>query len=134
MQSNNINLAEEAIKISGTNPKKCMRCGKCLATCPSANSGEMDLSPHKFVKHLADKNITALLESKSLWTCLSCLACAERCPRGVEPAALVEAVRLTIIRGQGKNYLKPDDIPELVNQDPEIPQQLIVSAFRKYSK
>jgi len=122
--------AEEAVLISGTDPKKCMRCGKCLATCPS----EMDISPHKFVKHLAENNIEALLASKSLWKCLTCLACAERCPRGVEPASLVEAVRLTVIRQQGKNYLKPEDIPELVEHDVVIPQQLLVSAFRKFSK
>ena len=121
---------EDIIAISGTNPKKCMKCGKCLASC----SGEMDLSPHKFVKLVAENNIEPLLESKSLWKCLSCLACAERCPRGVEPASLVEAVRLAVIREQGKNYLKPDEIPEMVETDPEIPQQLLVSAFRKYSK
>jgi len=130
MQSSNINLAEETIQISGTDPKKCIRCGKCTATCPS----EMDVNPHQFVKHLAEKNINALLESKSLWKCLSCLACAERCPRGVKPGAFVEAVRLAIIRQQGKNFLTPDEIPELIELDPEIPQQLLVSAFRKYSK
>jgi len=127
---NNKALAESALEIAGTDPKKCMRCGKCLAACPS----ELDISPHKFVKYLSEKNIEPLLESKTLWKCLSCLACAERCPRGVEPAALIEAVRLTIIRAQGSNYLKPDDIPNLIEFDEEIPQQLIVSAFRKYSK
>lgn len=122
--------AEEAIFISGTNPKKCMGCGKCLATCPQG----MDLSPHKFVKRLAENNIQTLLESKSLWKCLSCLSCVERCPRGVEPANLIEAVRLTLIREQGKNYLTPDDIPEFVEAHHEVPQQLLVSVFRKYSK
>ena len=120
----------EIISISGTDPKKCMRCGKCLASCPS----EMDVSPHKFVKYLAEGNIEPLLQSKSLWKCLSCLACAERCPRGVEPAALVEVVRLTIIRKQGGNYLTPEDVQKFAETDNEIPQQLIVSAFRKYSK
>ena len=41
-------------------------------------------------------------------------------------------VRLMVIRSQGGNYLSPDEIPELL--DPELPQQLLVSAFRKYSK
>ena len=35
----------------------------------------------------------------------------ERCPRGVEPAKVVEAVRLQVIRQQGMNHLTPDDIP-----------------------
>jgi len=133
MQGSNINLAEETIQISGTNPKKCIQCGKCTATCPS----EMDVKPHKVVKYLAEKNLDAFWTISgvgSLWKCLSCLACVQRCPRGVEPAHLIEAVRLTAIRPQGNNYLYPDDIPQIVENNPEIPQQLIVSAFRKYSK
>jgi len=125
-------LRAEVIRISGTEPKKCMLCGKCSATCPPGM--DMDVRPHRFVKNVEDGNIEALLESKSLWKCLSCFACVERCPRGVEPAGLVEAVRLMVIRKQGDNYLIPDDIPELLALDEDIPQQLIVSAFRKYSK
>lgn len=115
-----------------------MKCGKCSASCPSGASAEhfetMDVLPHRFVKNVEEGNIQALLDSKSLWRCLSCFACVERCPRGVEPANLVEAVRLSIIRKQGANYLKPDQIPGLVELDAEIPQQLITSALRKYSK
>ena len=29
--------AEKIKEISGTNPLKCMKCGKCSATCPSFN-------------------------------------------------------------------------------------------------
>ena len=122
-------LVEETLRISGTDPKKCMRCGKCLATCPS----DIDVSPHKFAKHLAEGSIEALSASKTLWRCLSCLACIERCPRGVEPASLIEAVRLSVTRPQGGNHLKPEQIPMLIEDDPEIPQQLLVSAFRKYT-
>ncbi|MCL2563378.1 MAG: 4Fe-4S dicluster domain-containing protein [Oscillospiraceae bacterium] len=125
-------MQEEVIRMSGTEPKKCMLCGKCSATCPP--SMDMDVRPHRFVKNVKAGNIEALMESESLWKCLSCFACVERCPRGVEPASLVEAVRLLVIRQQGKNYLTADDIPELIASDEEIPQQLIVSAFRKYSK
>ena len=127
-----VNMREEITRISGTDPKKCMRCGKCSATCPPF--AEMDIHPHRFVKNVEEGNIEALLKSKSLWKCLSCFACVERCPRGVEPANLVEAVRLAVIRKQGGNYIKPDDIPEYITQDEEIPQQLITSVLRKYSR
>ena len=26
---------EQVLRMSGVNPRKCMRCGKCSATCPS---------------------------------------------------------------------------------------------------
>ena len=76
--------------------------------------------------------IEKLMASKSLDRCLTCLACVDRCPRGVEPAKLIEAVRLLAIREKGANHLKADDIPALA--DEELPQQAVVSALRKYSK
>ena len=78
--------------------------------------------------------LLSLMNSESLYKCLTCFACVDRCPRGVEPAKLVEAVRLEVIRQQGKNRLKADDIPAIVNADENIPQQALVSAFRKYAK
>ena len=77
-------------------------------------------------------DIEPLLKSESLYKCLSCFACVERCPRGVEPAKVVEAVRLAAIRQKGSNHLKAEMVPELL--DDETPQQLLVSAFRKFSK
>ena len=123
-------LQEEIIRESGVNPKKCMRCGKCSATCPAYD--EMEYHPHQFVNMVESGDIEALMNSKSIYRCLSCFACIDRCPRGVEPAKLVEAVRLAVIREQGANHLKPEMIPAMLDED--MPQQAIVSAFRKYAK
>jgi heterodisulfide reductase subunit C len=60
------------------------------------------------------------------------MACVERCPRGVAPAAVIEAVRESVIRVQGQNQLKAEEVPQFV--DPEFPQQILVSAFRKYNR
>ena len=130
MHNKNQYLQEELLRTSGVNPKKCMRCGKCSATCPAYD--EMEYHPHQFVNMVESGDIEPLLNSKSLYRCLSCFACIDRCPRGVEPAKLVEAVRLAAIRKQGANHLKADDVPAMLDDD--IPQQALVSAFRKYSK
>ena len=127
---NNNHLQEEILRMSGVNPKKCMRCGKCSGTCPAYN--EMEYHPHQFVSMVESGDIEPLLNSESLYKCLSCFACVERCPRGVEPAKLIEAVRLEVIRKQGANHLKADNVPGMLDED--LPQQAIVSAFRKYSK
>lgn len=121
---------EEILRISGVNVRKCMRCGKCSGTCPSYD--EMEYHPHQFVYMVESGDIEPLLKSESLYKCLSCFACVERCPRGVEPAKVVEAVRLAAIRQKGNNHLKAEAVPEFI--DDETPQQLLVSAFRKYSK
>lgn len=121
---------EDIIRISGVNPRKCMKCGKCSGTCPSYD--EMEYHPHQFVAMVENGNIEPLLDSPSLYKCLSCFACVERCPRNVEPAKVVDAVRTAVIRIQGNNHLKPNQIPEMLDED--LPQQAIVTAFRKYSK
>lgn len=123
-------MKEQILRTSGVNPLRCMRCGKCSGTCPSYD--EMEYHPHQFVYMVETGDIEPLLESKSLYKCLTCFACVDRCPRNVEPAKLVEALRLMVIRRQGENHLTPDDIPALLDDD--IPQQALVSALRKYSK
>ena len=127
---NNKYLSEDIIRISGVNPRKCMKCGKCSGTCPAYD--EMEYHPHQFVSMVESGDIEPLIKSDSLYRCLSCFACIDRCPRGVEPAKIVEAVRLSVIRKQGENRLTANDIPHLLDED--IPQQLLVSAFRKYTK
>ena len=122
--------AEQIKEISGVNPLKCMKCGKCSASCPSFN--EMDIKPHQFVSYVQNENIEALTASKSIWKCLSCFACVERCPRNVEPAKVIEAVRLAVVRQQGGDHLTPDQIPALLEEN--LPQQAITAAFRKYRK
>ena len=117
-------------EISGVDPYKCMKCGKCSATCPSYN--EMDIKPHQFVSYVLNDDIETLMNSKSIGKCLSCFACIERCPRDVKPGKLVDGVRQALIRQRGKDYLGADEIPELL--DPELPQQLLVSAFRRYRR
>ena len=121
---------EELERISGVKVNKCMKCGKCSATCPSFN--EMDIKPHQFVSYVVNEDIEALVNSKSLWKCLSCFACVERCPRDVKPGKIIDAARQLVVREKGGDYLKADEIPQLL--DPELPQQLLVSAFRRYRR
>ena len=123
-------LAERIQEISGVNPLKCMKCGKCSASCPAFN--EMDIKPHQFVSYVINEVIESLVNSKSLWKCLSCFACVERCPRDVKPGKLIDAARQLVVRQRDQSYLSPDEIPELL--DPDLPQQLLVSAFRRYRR
>ena len=128
--TDNKNSAQMVQQISGVNPYKCMKCGKCSATCPAYD--EMDIKPHQFVSYVQRGDVEALAKSKSLWKCLSCFACVERCPRDVEPARVIDAARQIVVRQRGGNYLKAEEIPPVV--DDELPQQLLVSAYRRYKR
>lgn len=123
-------LMETVQRISGVNPRKCMKCGKCSASCPAYD--EMDYHPHQFVSMVESGRIDELMHSRGIYTCLSCFACVERCPRSVEPAKLIEAVRLVLLRQQGQTHLPPEAIPEKL--DEALPQQAVTSAFRKYRR
>lgn len=127
---NNSQLKKEILRISNVNVRKCMKCGKCSATCPAYD--EMEYHPHQFASMIDNGDIEPLINSTSIYRCLSCFACVERCPRGVEPAKLIEAVRLTAIRKQGANRMTADDVPCILDEN--TPGQLLVSAFRKYTK
>lgn len=118
------------LETSGVNPKKCMVCGKCSGTCP--NYDAMEYHPHQFVQMVENGEIEPLLKTKSIYACLTCFACLERCPRQVEPAKLIDAVRTVVERQRGPHHLDPVAVPPMIEDD--TPQQLVMSAFRKYKK
>lgn len=124
------NIKDAVLNSYGKNVRKCMKCGKCSATCPSYD--EMEYHPHQFVSMVEKGDIETLMKSESIFKCLTCYACVERCPRNVEPAKVIEAVRFAQLRKQGNNHLIPDMIPDMLDED--LPQQAIVTAFRKYAK
>ena len=82
------NTRDEIVRISGVNPKKCMKCGKCTATCPAFD--EMEYHPHQFVAMVENGDIQPLLESESLYRCLSCFACVDRCPEALNLQSLLK--------------------------------------------
>ena len=60
-----LQLKEQVLRMSGVNPLKCMRCGKCSGTCPSYN--EMEYHPHQFVQMVENGILEPLLNSKSIY-------------------------------------------------------------------
>ena len=126
--NNKLYQRDEMKEISGTQIAKCMKCGRCSASCPAYN--DMDVRPHQFVSYIARGDVDALLTSESLWRCLGCFNCVERCPRGVAPANLIEAVRLMVIRQKAHDGLTLEEATK--DLDPDMPQQLLVAAFRKF--
>ena len=78
---NTQNAAERIKEISGVNPLKCMKCGKCSATCPAFN--EMDIKPHQFVTYVQNGDIEAtctvkILMEMPLLLCM-CRTLSKRC-------------------------------------------------------
>lgn len=128
-------LLDEVRITSAVNPRKCMVCGKCTAACPGYADGvQMQWSPHQFVQMFNDGDIEPLLSSPLLYRCMSCMACLERCPRQVEPARVVAAVRIAAERRRGTDGSISMEDMMLAAETSCVPQQALVSAFRKYRK
>ena len=58
-------LMETVQRISGVNPRKCMKCGKCSASCPAYD--EMDYHPHQFVSMVESGRIDELMHSRGIY-------------------------------------------------------------------
>lgn len=121
-------LLDKVKEISGENVYTCMQCGKCSAGCPLAD--EMDYTPAQLLKLLQIGQYKMVAQSKSIWLCASCFMCTSRCPKGVDLAKLLEALRQIILR-KGMNHVDPAKIPERTLE--EIPQVALISCLRKFS-
>ena len=130
MDQNTRFLTETVLRISGVDPRKCMKCGKCSGTCP--NYDAMEYHPHQFVSMVEKGQIEKLMNSDAIYLCLSCMACVERCPRNVAPGKLVGAVAQLKLRQLDGNHKGGNDIAAIA--DEKVPQQLLMAAMRKYRK
>jgi heterodisulfide reductase subunit C2 len=87
-------VAEAVAKVTGVNVGECYQCGKCTGGCPM--SRYMDLTPNQIMRlaQMADPAAARrLLASGALWMCLGCMTCTQRCPKKLDPAAVIDALR-----------------------------------------
>ena len=76
----------------GLNIGICYQCGKCAAGCPAAD--KMDYNSREIINLLKLGLFDQALRAKSVWYCASCDTCSTRCPRNVDPAAVMEAIHM----------------------------------------
>jgi len=116
-------------ELSGENVYACYQCGRCSAGCPVAS--EMDILPNQVIRLVQMGLADDVLHSKTLFLCASCFTCQSRCPKGIDMARVMEAVR-HLLDPKGTDAFGPNEIPpDLAN---ELPQQVMVALCRKFSK
>ena len=115
-------------EISGQNLGLCFQCGTCSAACP--NSGDVDILPRQLMRRAQLGLEEDVINSKIPWVCASCLSCTARCPRGIDLARVMEAIRLLKLR-ENIDYVDLSEIPEETIE--ELPQIALISSFRKHT-
>lgn len=83
------------IKVStGVDVNKCYQCGKCSAGC--AVNDEMDFPPSVVMRMLQTndyEDYNTILNSQSIWLCVSCENCLTRCPMQIDIPRLMDFLR-----------------------------------------
>lgn len=115
-------------ELSGQNVHLCMQCGTCAGSCPMTD--HMYFSVRK-VMHIAQLGIEKMLDNlNTYWVCASCHTCSVRCPRGIDIARVMEALRQITLR-KNFNFIEPSQMPpETIRKCPQI---AMVASFRKFT-
>jgi len=80
----------------GQNIDGCYQCGKCTAGCPIAYT--MDPPPHEIIRSVQLGREREALTSHTIWLCASCETCTSRCPKNIDVASVMDALRILAFR------------------------------------
>lgn len=112
-------------ELSGEKIDLCFQCGACSSGCPLTE--EMNLLPSTVIRY-TQLGMDEVLDSNTIWLCSTCFNCEIRCPRGIDIANVMEALRQLVLRKKF-NKLSLDDLsPEELR---DLPPIAIVSTQRK---
>ena len=96
--SDSASVIPQVESLAHTRIRDCYQCGKCTAGCPMAAG--MDIPPTRLIRLLQLGRAEAALRAQSIWQCVSCQTCSTRCPKSVDCAGVMDALRqLSVERG-----------------------------------
>lgn len=80
---------------AGRMVSRCYQCKKCTSGCPV--SGSMDYQCHEVIRLVQLGAKDAVLRSEAIWICASCKTCRERCPNDVDPAGVMDTLKVLAV-------------------------------------
>jgi len=84
-------FARRIQEVSGEHLERCYQCLTCSSGCPVAYT--MDYRPNQMIRMVQLGLKDRALKSSTIWICLSCEACAARCPNEIDIVKVMDALR-----------------------------------------
>jgi heterodisulfide reductase subunit C len=106
----------------GVSVRKCLQCGKCSAGCPMG--AFMEHLPSRTLRLVQLGQQEMVLSGSSIWHCASCETCTTRCPNGVDPAAVMDALRQQWWEEQGRS----------AEREVQLANRLFLENIRRYGR
>ena len=86
----------------------CLQCGSCSGSCP--NGPDMQYTPRTLFAMINANERTKVLESNTMWCCVSCYFCTTRCPQSIPITDIMYCLKRMAIR---EGLAKDSDAPAL---------------------
>lgn len=80
----------------GERLRSCLQCGTCGGSCPSGP--DMDHTPRGLFGMIAAGMEDDVLHANTMWRCVSCYYCTERCPKQIPVTDLMYTLKQMAIR------------------------------------
>ncbi len=131
---NEESLARVLSKLKGRDAVNCFQCMKCTSGCTALKL--LELKPHEIVKLVNLGFVDELAASDIVWTCVTCLKCAQRCPQKASPYHAIFALRNLAVEREAK---VPEAYMRTVSQIleaglTELPQKVIDNNLHSHDR
>jgi heterodisulfide reductase subunit C len=91
----------------------------------------MEMGPHEVIRYTLLGLEEEVLGVNTFWLCASCLQCTSRCPKGIDIARVMDALRMVVLRKKERqDHIQIPDFPEGFLE--KVPQIAFISGFRKF--
>ncbi len=106
-----------------------MQCGICAGSCPVSH--EMDYTPRELVRMIQLGLKQEVLNSNTIWICTTCFSCSVRCPRGIRPTELMEALKpIAMAEGIKNKNAKFDRVfSDVIRKNGRASEFLLISKY-----
>ncbi len=84
-------MQTEVERKANVNLDTCMQCGCCTGGCSGIEA--MDFSPRQIIQLIKMDEWAVLLNSRTIWMCVSCHICEDRCPARIKISSVMDALR-----------------------------------------